>query len=863
MHTGRLMILVALAALGALAGGLYAQTARPDLAQERSAGASPEENPNTRVTAVWTGAISSLWNEAGNWNTNQIPTSSVDVLIPAGTSRKPITTVTTAYCRSLTLEGGSWITLSSSSLVVAQDANITGWLYINGNLNLDVNGDLHWNSGSAAQISHANAEIFCAGDMRFHPGSNVQMAMGTVELDGLSDSTLYNYSPNTRLFNLRSDVEGTYTFYLSGSEDFHINGNFYNYYGCRSVSTLAGTIHLRGDLNDYNATANRGVQWANGTLQTTGTDQSISLAGADAYLNHLTISSSGRVTLNSNLRLKGSYAIYDGRFDALNNRVTVEGDWTNYAQLSYLDGSSRVVFAGIGSQTVYGDESFHILEVANGGALRIDGGSYVACAVYDWTSGGIEISEPYAWFDARDLADNGIAGNWWLSADGTIELVNPAPNDNIGLKGNLFISGGNFAVYGGSADSYWPSEGSASISMSGGVLEFLNQGVYIVPSSSYGFSANINGGTIRSPKDFTVLRNDFQPSGGTIELVGLADASVSHFSGSWFHNVKINKGGAAYNRRGSDPDDGGNVTPLNNNGILTIMGNSLIMGQLNIAYASSVNANGNLTIDGTGDNSIANATLHLNGGTLISAGNLQVLAGGELLCEAGSEVRIGGGKGLFVGLSARLTLQGSASSPVTFRGRGAGYFGLEVLSGGTINAAYTNFHNLNGNGLKLSLGSWAEGNYALPNCVFSDGAFGGTLLWIDSEQNIMFANNSFPTHAGSNAKNVYKSRDAGHVRFSGWDGAFGGPGFENDPHNRIWWEGGGIPPVENLTLSRDPQSNLFMLNWDYPFSSASFVVERATTPDGPWFEAGSTTTHSWGHAVPGNSNFYRVTAVMP
>ena len=53
-------------------------------------------------TANWTGSVSTDWNTAGNWSTNAVPTSTTEVIIPAGRPRYPLlqnsTTVKSVLC---------------------------------------------------------------------------------------------------------------------------------------------------------------------------------------------------------------------------------------------------------------------------------------------------------------------------------------------------------------------------------------------------------------------------------------------------------------------------------------------------------------------------------------------------------------------------------------------------------------------------------------------------------------------------------------------------------------------------------------------------------------------------------------------
>lgn len=818
---------------------------------------------------IWTGDNSEVWNTAANWNCGTVPTTTSHVLIPDDATRNPTIGTSAAYCYSLTVETGASLHIYSNNLYVGGNVYMAGYLIMNAAKTFDVNGHFYWQDGSTAQISDASAQIFCAGNMTFAYDSDIQFAQGYLEFDGPNNSYLYNYSPNTRLYNIRSDVEGDSSFYISLNCDYdiHIDGTFRNYDGCRSYCNYAGNVYLKGSFYDYNEQADRGVRWNFGTLVACGTaSQTISLEGADAYIQNLTVNSSGTVSLGGDLEIRGSFVLSGGIFNASSYTVKVMGDWTNpLGPTAFSEVTSRVVFNGTAHQYVNGSETFNILEVANGAALRFSTGSAVSCAVYDWSSGGIDVNASGVTFTAQDLEDNGIAGGWWLSAASAINLYNPSPNDWVDLKGTLYISNGTFNVHGGSTASYWPYNGNGSITMSGGVLDFKDQGVYVYDPGSYTFSENITGGTIRVAGGFNVERYDFNPSGGTVELVGSIDGNLSHYSGSNFHKVTINKTVA---RTGGlqlpefETDREGNAVPVTRTAGVNIT-DCLINNGLHIISANLVNINGIVTCANAINNYVANATLKVNAATFTSTGHLYMQSGGTLELVPGANVQIANAKAIYVQSGGRLQSIGDAAANATFNVYISGHYGLQVLPGGTIAAAYTSFQKLNGYGLYLAQGSTVDTSYPFDNCEFRDGAIAGYLIWIDSDQSFTVTNASFPTNAGSNARNVYKSSNGGHVYFSNWSGVFGGPAYENDTYNRVWWSGSGIPPVETVSISYMSSLNAVRLNWSYPFPATRYNIYRSAAPDGIYVYQGYTTNLTWSQTVPGDRYFYFLKAVGP
>jgi hypothetical protein len=76
--------------------------------------------------------------------------------------------------------------------------------------------------------------------------------------------------------------------------------------------------------------------------------------------------------------------------------------------------------------------------------------------------------------------------------------------------------------------------------MSGGLLDFKNVGISLLPSG-FAFVSDITGGTIRTAGNFYCYREDFHPSGGMVEMYGSNDAELYCNSLSQLVQIKINK----------------------------------------------------------------------------------------------------------------------------------------------------------------------------------------------------------------------------------------------------------------------------------------------------------------------------------
>ncbi|MGC9361674.1 MAG: C25 family cysteine peptidase [Candidatus Syntrophosphaera sp.] len=490
---------------------------------------------------IWDGSSSTVWSTGSNWNTGSAPTSTKDVLIPNGCPRYPVTSAATGYARNLTVLATTSVTVNAYDLLVSGDATIYGQLNINQNTDFEVQGNVVWKTGSSASITSGTAEIYCKGNMVFDPGSDVQFNMGYLEFWGDTSRFLTNKSPNTQLNNLRLDMGDGAALVISDDStyDLVINGSVWNYTGSSLYCWYTGNVYVNGlYFRDYNSTTTYGIKMYFPTVIMEGGTQYIDLQGPNCYLKNLTISSTGTVTLQTDLTLNNDLVIESGVLSAGANQINIAGNWSNLVgPTAFNEGTSTVLFNGSGHQYCNYTETFNILAVDCVAALRVNNSSaVVTCAHYDWISGAIDVLT--GTFTALDLVDNGIYGAYYVNPGATINLTND--DGWVDLNGDLiFSSGGTINVYGGTTTSYWAYSQDASITMSGGTLDFKDRGIYV--GTSHAFTEAISSGTIRTVGGFSVARTDFNPTGGLIEMVGDYDSYLSHPAGSNLFSVKINK----------------------------------------------------------------------------------------------------------------------------------------------------------------------------------------------------------------------------------------------------------------------------------------------------------------------------------
>lgn len=494
-----------------------------------------------KATNYWDGSFNSYWHNNSNWSLGHIPTSTEDVVIPNGMPRYPSVDIYDEQINSLTIQSSAEVRIYDQTLEVIGDIYVYGEILMNDTDARLYCDNITWYSGSEAQTT-GNCRIILYGTWEFVAGANVQLDYGVVEFHGTdsqyirskdADCYFNNVYPvkTGGLFGLSS--QSTATCKIKGH--FILGGSNYDF-----TSPSVQTIQIGDYLNNGNPTID--IILANGTIEFTGnTGNCAFFPQPGDYFNNLTINT-GSYDLDMNtyyssiFEIKGDVTINSGRLDVNDMDLIVGGDWDNNAgSVGFWERDRKVTFNGSGHQYC-SDEYFYALEIdKSGGALRING-TAVECYQYDWTAGALDVLSGS--FTANDLVDNAIQGSYYLNSGGVINLHNEG--GYIDLKGDLFIYGGEFNVYGGTIASYWPYGEDASITMEDGILDFKDQGIKIY-NTGYALNDNITGGRIKCAGYLHLERSDFTPNAGIFEMYGSTDADIKTINGSRFWDLAIDK----------------------------------------------------------------------------------------------------------------------------------------------------------------------------------------------------------------------------------------------------------------------------------------------------------------------------------
>jgi hypothetical protein len=557
------------------------------------------------------------------------------------------------------------------------------------------------------------------------------------------------------------------------------------------IANATGTFQpTAGNMEFVNASSGNYVQVINGN-----------------YLFNMVLDKPGSSFLvYDNLTIKGSLFIDDGILNSNNKTISIAGDWmNNVGPAAFVETNSRVIFNGSVPQFST-TENYYILEVNKPVELLYNVAyQNITCQIYDWTSGGLWISPGN--FSAADLADNGLFGIFAIFG-GTMDL-HQGVDQFVDLNGNITIgSGGYLNVHGGIGDSWWPYSSNASITMSAGVFDFKDVGIYI-NYGSYTLTENITGGTIKTPGNFQIGNSVFTPSGGSVELYGGTDAAISNVAGSNFHNLTINKSG------GSDEGFEPLVTRDRN-------GETIMLSRANkVTMYSDLLVNGNLTVNaGKLDMGITGYSLTCMGSASIeNNATLEMLALSKLKLNTSLTVKNGG--------TFRST--GSVGSESWVTRAVTNRYLFEVQSGANIGASNTIFEYMGANGINIASGGVVDPVQAFNNCTFRQGLAGNTLLTANSTQTLECTGAIFPANTWGGTNNVKKSVNSGRITFYDYSGAFAGPAYESDPYNRVDWFTPQLS-ASPLTLNVNPPAATATINvtsnlaWTATESSSWFSI---------------------------------------
>ena len=629
------------------------------------------------ITDVWTGAVSTDWNNPGNWSTDTVPVGSDYVAINAGTIviNSGVNAAAVFFNSGiLDCTGG---TLNSTTLSIASGAVMN--IVSNNSNPVSIWGGTLNNSGTIN---------WSGGNIEVDTGAVINNLSGGV-IDATDDHLMfhqYNSQPTFNNAGLFEKTGGTGTTSFS-SIAFNNNG---------TVDVQNGALSIPNLINNGKAIGS-GALLLSGTLGGTGT-----LGGQDNVLNG---SVSGTLTLTGILNSTSG--------SSLNSAVV---SIASGAVMNIVSNNSNPVSIWGGTLNNSGTINW------SGGNIEVDTG-----AVINNLSGGvIDATDDHLMFhqynsqptfnNAGLFEKTGGTGTTSLSGitfnnTGTVSIA----NGTIGLGGSATLSDGSSLTGPGDLDA-------GSTAISGNVTV---QNITLVAGNLGGtgtISGNLNwtGGEI-DPATLAIA------PGGVMNIVSNNSSPVTIWGGTLNNSGTINWSG------GNIEVDTGAVINNLSGGVINATDDQMMYHQYN-SQPTFNNAGLFEKTGGTGTTSFSGITFNTTGSVEVNSGSVNMSTGGEL----GGTFQTGAsGSMLFMGsawnLDPGITFAGTGSAIIGATVNLNGSYNLTnlQLSSDTLNGTAVISGTLNWTGGTLNSTTLSIASGAVMNIVSNNSnpvsIWGGTL----------------------------------------------------------------------------------------------------------------------------------------
>ena len=576
-------------------------------------------NVTTCNSGVWSGSVSNDWATAGNWCNNQVPNSSVDVVVYSGGNQPQINS--SALCNSLTL--------------YRDDASLT----INGSNSLSVTTTVTLNSPStSATLLDVGAGTLNTASISI-PGSSTGSRYATVSV---STGTV-NVSGNVSFSGTAAQAR----FVFTGTATLNIGGNFGS---GGTLTTVAGSI-----IN-FNGTSAQtaGIYTTYNVLKSNNT-AGVTLLGVSTIAT-LTI---GDVTANS-LFSDGGYQVSStGTLNLVSGTFKLGGlitatTWPSFATNNISTGTT-VEYASTASQTISISPSYQ--------NLTLSGASTKTPAAGTLTIGGnLLISAGTLALNTNNNVVN-LGGN--LTNNGTIT---PGTSSNLTLNGlsNQSISGTTTPTTLGSLTL--AKSGTATLGVNVTLTANLSVIAGTLDLSSYTANRTAAGGTLTVSNGAILIigGTNTMPSSYSTHTFGSNTSTINYngttqtISSETYAGNLILSGGAKTLQAGTTAI-GGNFTI--NNATATTVANLTISGNLIIGDGTTLtlggftfNVNGTTTI---GNGTSGTITMSSATGTKTFSGNFTINTRG-IFTENGYAATLAFGSNVVINRGGSLTESGAA-----------------------------------------------------------------------------------------------------------------------------------------------------------------------------------------------------------
>lgn len=676
--------------------------------------------------SVWTGAVNNDWNNASNWIGNVPTLTSPTVVVIPNVTNKPIITATTAYARSLTIETGATVTITSVGILkmrgtingpIGNLIATEGTLEFDGSTGLNVPitllpsvllnntiGNLVINTSN--NVALGTTSLIVKNNITFTTGKILLNGLtltlnGTITnnisqgIRGTSNSNLIlNCSANstlsldqttdgvTNLFNNVTVNTGANTVILGNkiqlASNLTIQSGILDV-GAFSIdrTSVGGTLQV--DATGYLKIGGTGTLPANysthvfgtgATVEFSGSNQTIPSLNSSQNYGNLTLSGSGTKTLNAAINVVQDTKISSGVKMGL-------GTFTNSTNGLFLAGSNQIAgsYGGTGSPASFINATYF---AANTGVLNVNSNQLVWTGATstnwntntNWSSNAVplinqDVTIPASATNQPLISASAVCRNLTLEAGTTL-----GNNSTLTISGNLVNNGCTIS-------------GTGTMAFNG------------VSKSISGTSSNL--------LNFSIA------SGGTISIIGNHIATSLSFTGGISTSSLTHSGASTLIISGTVALQQPTANSINhswniNNGTATVGGL--------ISYSGT-----NTTITRVQEIVITNGILNANGGITFAvvnnSGRRIVMSGGAGRINMKGALTLGGTQTLTSGNSGA-TFSYSGTSPQTINYFISGsYYNFEInnLTNVTLGANLTS-SNVTGN-LSVISGTLKNGSYSI------------------------------------------------------------------------------------------------------------------------------------------------------
>ena len=519
---------------------------------------------------TWTGAVSTDWNTAGNWNPAGVPVATDSVIVPSGTTNSAVIRGGASYSvNGLFIQSGATVTMDTAILLVngsfTQAGTITDPSASSG---LDLQGTGKTLSGS---IPISSATVVGTYALSGNASASAMQVIGTLDLGGHTLTTTQVFGTagsGIVVMNSASDSlysQGTMSL-AGGAAQGHmnagtiiVNGNF--------IVSAPGALHAGvGVTTVFNGTTPQILAITDSTASS-GFDAIDFRNPAGVQIQEV-VFAGGSVTLEAGAVVNSIDTTYTGQGLIVNQNVTTLAGSRIHLGRLYVGGSLNVasgtyattstIFTGNG-QTVPTGITFPFL-YCNGANVSVGSGVTVGTqfAVQAGTttlSGDFSVpANTFIQFTGK-LVLNGHAfstgGDLSITQSGLLQMSNAV--DTLYVFGNAFFEGGNesglltaglslfftnFTEGSGDAQAYAPSGSHIDVFVGGGT-----QTITFGHPGGAGAS-HFQGFVVDNPQGALHIASDVYLMGGYAYVAGVP--KIVHGTGQVVHYASLNVTGVTF-----------------------------------------------------------------------------------------------------------------------------------------------------------------------------------------------------------------------------------------------------------------------------------------------------------------------------